>query len=112
MLQIIGYKSCPESRKALRFCKEAKIEHQFVDLKERELSKGEWTKIFAKFDGQALINLDSSYYKKEGYAWRSYDAKEELIEHPELLKTPILKEGNNIGVGFDLNFLKEFRSRL
>ena len=112
VLQIIGYKSCPESRKALRFCKEAGIEHQFVDLKERELSKGEWTKIFAKFAGETLINIESSYYKKEGYAWRSYDAKEELIEHPELLKTPILKEGNKVGIGFDLDFLNAFRSRL
>ncbi len=105
MLQIIGYKSCNETKKAIRFCKERSISHHFVDLNERKLSLGEWNKIFNAVNSELLISIESQYYKKEGYAWRSYDAKEELMEHPQLLKTPLLKLKEKVKVGFDEQFL-------
>lgn len=91
MFQIIGNKKCVLTKKALRYCKERNISHQFVDTTLRELSVGEWEKIFSSIDSDNLIDSSSQYYKKEGYAWREYNAKEELMSHSELLKTPIIK---------------------
>ncbi|NCB01699.1 MAG: hypothetical protein EOM67_05980 [Spirochaetia bacterium] len=91
MFQIIGNKKCILTKKALRYCKERNIAHQFVDTSLRELSVGEWEKIFHSIEATSLIDSSSQYYKKEGYAWREYDAKEELMEHPSLLRTPIIK---------------------
>ena len=48
MFQIIGNKKCILTKKALRYCKERSIDFQFVDLQMRELSPGEWEKIFSK----------------------------------------------------------------
>ncbi len=109
MLQIIGTRKCAETRKALRFCKERSIEHQFVDLNERRLSDGEWKKIFQALDPHALIDDTSSYYVKQGYAWREYNSQEELQLHPELLKTPILKSKSTIRSGFDTDYLETHR---
>ena len=106
MLQIIGTKKCPETRKAMRFCKERSIGHQFVDLHERELAEGEWKKIFLAVPSQSLVDENCSYFAKEGYAWREFDAEEELRLHPQLLKTPILKSGNRIAVGCDTTFIQ------
>lgn len=105
MLQIIGYKSCNQTKKAIRFCKERSIDFQFVDLNERELSLGEWNKIFSSLRDTSLIDTESKYYKKEGYSWREYNEQEELMEHPQLLKTPLLKYKDKVVVGFDQKFI-------
>lgn len=105
MLQIIGIKSSNESRKALRFCKERSIAHQFVDLKERPLSKGEWVKIFSAVEPLSLIDTESSYYKKEGYSFREFDPIEELMLNPQLLKLPLLVRKHKVAVGFDSHFI-------
>lgn len=105
MLQIIGTKSCPDTRKALRFCAERSIACQFVDLRERELSKGEWQRVFQALDAESLVDTTSPFYIKEGYAWREYDAQEELRSHPALLRTPLLKTSRRIVVGYDADFL-------
>lgn len=112
MLQIIGTKKCPETRKSIRFCKEHSIDFQFVDLIARNLSDGEWDNIFHGIEGANLIDEDSAYYKKEGYAWRAYDPEEELRLHPQLLKTPLLRKARKVIIGNDVTFLQTLQESL
>ncbi|MFA6688489.1 MAG: arsenate reductase family protein [Sphaerochaetaceae bacterium] len=105
MVQIIGTKKCPETRKALRFCRERSLEHQFVDLAQRSLSDGEWESIFRHFSAEELIDENGAFYRKEGYAWRAFDAKEELMAHWQLLRTPVLRSKGACRVGCDTAFL-------
>lgn len=110
MLQIIGTKKNRDVQKAIRYCKESRVEFQFVDLCERDLSKREWESIFAAVsNAEELIDSTSQYYKKEGYSYRDYDPVEELIMHPELMRLPILRNGNKVSVGFSDSFIKESR---
>ncbi|NLE15365.1 MAG: hypothetical protein GX626_05785 [Spirochaetales bacterium] len=111
MIQIIGTKKCKETAKAIRACKERTIAFQFVDLAERELSAGEWKSLFAAHDPLSLIDSESAYYTKQGYQYRDFNAQEELVEHPELLKTPILRFGSRVHVGFDLAVLTDWGAR-
>ena len=39
-IQIFGIKKCNDTKKAERFFKERRIPYQFIDLKEKSLSKG------------------------------------------------------------------------
>ncbi len=96
MVQIIGTKKCSDTRKAIRYCSERNIEHQFVDLSKRDLSPGEWDKVFAHLDGEELIDENSAFYKKNGYSYLEYNAIEELVKHPELLKTPLIKSKKKV----------------
>jgi arsenate reductase-like glutaredoxin family protein len=102
MIQIIGTKKCKETQKAIRAAKERNIEYQFVDLKERELSKREWDNIFNSYAPDELINEQSKVYKNKGFSYMVFDAKEELIENNELLITPIIRCKNKVKKGFDL----------
>ncbi len=105
MIQIIGTKKCKETQKAIRAAKERGIEFQFVDLNERDLSKKEWENIFDHYDGESLINKNSKTYKKKGFSYMVYDAKEELIENSDLLITPIIRSKKRVKKGFDLKTL-------
>ena len=44
-IQIFGTKKCFDTKKAIRYFKERNIKAQFIDLKEKGLSKGEYTKV-------------------------------------------------------------------
>ena len=44
-IQIFGTTKCFDTKKALRYFKERKIPVQFVNLKEKGLSKGEYNKV-------------------------------------------------------------------
>ena len=41
-IQIFGTKKCSDTRKAERFFKERGIKYQFIDMKEKGMSKGEF----------------------------------------------------------------------
>ena len=105
MIQVIGTKKCKQTQKAIRALKERNVEYQFVDLKERDLSPREWDNIFNHYSGEDLINKESISYKKKGFSYMVYDAKEELIENSDLLITPILRNKNRVKLGFDLETL-------
>ena len=91
MIQIIGRMSCKITRKAKRFFSDRGITFQDLDLKNRPVSPGELEHISRSVAPEALIDENGSYYKKNGYAWREYEALEEILEHPELLRTPVVR---------------------
>lgn len=100
-IQIIGTKKCKKTKKAKLFFQDRAIKFQFIDLNEKELSPGEWEKVFRAANEDELLDTESQIYKKKGMAWMDFDAKEELIENPLLLNTPLVRNSNNIAVGLD-----------
>ncbi|OQY32860.1 MAG: ArsC family transcriptional regulator [Spirochaetaceae bacterium 4572_59] len=97
-IQIIGTKKCRETRKAERFFKERGIKFQTLDLKEKGLAKGELRSILSKVSLDDLINTEAPLYKKK-FAYMDFDAEEELLEHPELLRTPIVRSEGRVSIG-------------
>ena len=53
-IQIFGTSKCFDSKKAMRYFKERGIKYQWIDMKEKGLSKGEYTKV-----KQAVGGLDA-----------------------------------------------------
>ena len=51
MIQIFGTKKSSDSRKAERYFKERGIKTQFVDMKEKGLSKGEFQSVLRAVGG-------------------------------------------------------------
>ena len=58
-IQIFGTKKCNDTRKAERFFKERGIKYQFVDMKEKGMSKGEFTAV-ASLNGGMENLLDEN----------------------------------------------------
>lgn len=100
-IQIIGTKKCNGTKKAQRFFKERRINFHFKDLAEKGLSKGELDNICRVYDSKELLNKDSKQYKKRGLEFMVFNIEEELLTDSQLLKTPIVRNGNKATLGVD-----------
>ena len=60
-IQIFGTKKCNDTKKAKRFLKERGIKYQFIDMKEKGMSKGEFTSVAQAKGG--LENVFSRFNK-------------------------------------------------
>ncbi|GAA0686805.1 MULTISPECIES: arsenate reductase family protein [Clostridium] len=101
-VQIFGIKKCFDTKKAERYFKERNIKFQFIDLKEKAISKGELTNIKNAIGLEELINKKSKDYSKLNLdKIRSADMREEiLLKNPSLYVTPIVRNGKKATVGY------------
>ena len=110
-IQIFGTKKSADTRKAERFFKERGIKFQFVDLKEKGLSKGEFNSVAQAVGGvDALIDEDSK--DKDTLALIKYiaaeDRLEKILENQQVLKQPIVRNGKKATVGYQPDVWKEW----
>ena len=103
-IQIFGTKKCNDTKKAERFFKERRIPYQFIDLKEKSLSKGELQSVKKAIGLENLINKNSKDYKKLNMdKIRGAETREELLlKNSTLYVTPIVRNGKEATVGVDL----------
>lgn len=100
-IQIVGTKKCQDTKKAERYFKERKIAFQFIDLTIRGLSKGELDKVRAAVGGlENLIDKTGKEYAKRNLKYLVHNVEEVLLEHPLLLRTPIVRNGAKSTVGY------------
>jgi len=101
-IQIFGTKKCFDTKKAERWFKERKIKYQFIDMKEKGMSKGEFTSIKQSCGIDNLINPNSK--DKDTLALINYltesDKEEKVFENQQLIKTPIVRNGKKATVGY------------
>jgi arsenate reductase len=99
-VQIIGTKKSRDTRKADRFFRERGIRPHFVDLNERPLSEGELQNISRNLDPEQLLDQESRAYAEAGLAYMVYDPLEVALSNPAVLKTPIVRCGKEVTIGF------------
>ena len=103
MIQIFGTAKCPVTRAAQRFFADRSIKVQVIELREKGLSKGELTSVARAVGGvRALYAADSARAKERGFA--HLDPSDEritelLLADPQLLRTPIVRDGQRASVG-------------
>ncbi|MDD3044736.1 MAG: ArsC family transcriptional regulator [Candidatus Delongbacteria bacterium] len=98
-IQIFGRKKSSLTKKAERFFSERRIKFHSVDLDEKPMSRGELEKVItAVGDAQKLVDKESKLYKSK-FAYLQFDVKEELLENQEMLKLPIVRNGNKAAAG-------------
>ena len=102
-IQIFGTKKCFDTKKADRYFKERGIKFQFIDLKEKGMSKGEFTSVKQAVGGLDKM-LDENSKDKNTLALLKYmseeDKEEKLLESQQLIKTPIVRNGRQATVGY------------
>lgn len=101
-IQIFGKTKCFDTKKAERYFKERRIKYQSVDLLRYSMSNGEYSSVKKALGGmEALIDKESKAYKELYIEYkRSEDVENEILEHPELFKTPIVRNGKQATVGY------------
>ncbi|MCR5544215.1 MAG: arsenate reductase family protein [Eubacterium sp.] len=102
-IQIFGTKKSADTRKAERFFKERGIKFQFVDLKEKGLSKGEFNSVKQAVGGIDKL-IDENAKDKDTLALIKYIADEEkeekILENQQILVQPIVRNGKKATVGY------------
>ena len=107
-IQIFGTKKWNDTKKAERFFKERRIKFQFIDLKEKALSKGELQSVKKVVGLENLINKSAKDYTKLNMdKIRSSEMREEiLLKNPSLYVTPIVRNGKDATVGYAIETWK------
>ena len=102
-IQIFGTSKCFDTKKAQRYFSERKIKVQFIDLKEKPMSRGEFNSVKAAVGGYEKL-IDENCKDQDLlmlYKYLTKDAKEEkILENQVLLKTPIVRNGKQATVGY------------
>jgi len=102
-IQIFGKNKCFDTKKAERWFKERRIKFQSIDLMRYGMSAGEYRSVKTALGGfRALIDEKSRWYDELGIAYLAYDAdiEEKLLEYPELMRTPVVRNGKQATVGY------------
>ena len=107
-IQIFGTLKCQETRKAQRYFKDRGIPFQFINLAEKGLSRGELNSVRAAAGIENLIDKNSKEYNKRNLKYVTHNVEEELLSHPLLCKTPIVRDGRKATVGYTPDVWKEW----
>ncbi len=102
-IQIYGRAKCFDTKKAERFFKERRVPFQRIDLSEKPLSKGEYQKIKAAVGGwRQMVDVHAKQYESYHFPYLALEEQidQEIMRHQEVLKTPLVRNGNQATVGF------------
>ncbi len=110
-IQIFGTNKCFDTKKAMRYFKERGVKYQFIDMKEKGMSKGEYTSIKQAVGGIENL-LDEKCKDKDTLALIKYiadeDKDEKILENQKVLKTPVVRNGKLATVGYRPEIWKEW----
>lgn len=111
-IQIFGTKKSFDTKKAERYFKERNITYQFIDMKEKGLSKGEYNSIKQAVGGVEWL-LDETCKDQDALALIRYISKEDqdekILLNQQVLKTPIVRNGKAATVGYEPDIWKEWK---
>ena len=96
----------------MRYFKERGIKSQFINLKEKNMSKGEFTSVKQAVGGiEQLLNVNCK--DQDILAIIQYiaeeDKEEKILENQQVLKTPIVRNGKLATVGFQIEIWKGWK---
>ena len=110
-IQIFGTRKCNDTKKAERFFKERGIKYQFIDMKEKGMSKGELTSV-AGSNGGIMNMIDPDAKDKDAMALLQYiadeDKLEKLLENQHIIKTPVVRNGKQSTLGYQPDVWKKW----
>lgn len=99
-IQIFGKSKCFDTKKAERYFKERRIKYQYIDLIRYGMSRGELNSVISAVGLDNLVDpKDVDYELFQRLAYRE-DKIERLFEVPEMMRTPIVRNGKQATVGY------------
>ena len=112
MIQIFGTKKCNDTKKAERFFKERGIKFQFIDMKEKGMSKGEFTSVAQAVGGIDKI-INENCKDKDTLVLIQHmsgeDRIEKILENQQIIKTPVVRNGKAATLGYQPDVWKGWK---
>ena len=106
MITVYGIPNCDTVKKARAWLSEHGVEHHFHDFKKQGVPEAELDRWLAAVGWETVIN-------RKGTTWRQLDetvrnsvtdaarARAVALEHPSVIKRPVVRWAEGITVGFD-----------
>ena len=111
-IQIFGTKKNFDSKKAERYFKERGIKYQFIEMKEKGLSKGEFQSVCKAIGGYNKL-IDTDCKDKDLLALITYiaeeDKAEKILENQSIIKVPVVRNGKQATVGYQPEIWKSWK---
>lgn len=111
-IQIFGTKKDFETKKAERYFKERGIRYQFIDMKEKGMSKGEFLSVLQAVGGYEML-IDPNCKDRELLALVTYLAEEDraeiIFENQRIIKTPIVRNQRLATAGYQPEIWKDWK---
>ena len=98
-MKLYGLKNCDTCRKALKSLAAAGHDVRFVDVRSDGVTKADLERFQAAF-GDALLNTRSTTWRGLGDAERGADPINLLIDHPTLMKRPVIDHDGSLTLGW------------
>lgn len=107
MIKIYGIPNCDTMKKARRWLHDNGVEYEFHDYKKLGVPEKELKSWVGQAGWEGVLN-------KRGTTWRKLDdsvkhsiddtsAIQIMLQHPSIIKRPVLASGNTLLIGFDQN---------
>lgn len=103
-VQVFGSESDKETRTAMRFFKERRIQLHFVDLRKRPMAAGELRRFVERLGARAIADTDGNAWRDAGLGYLQMDdaeLAERLLADQRLLRLPLVRIGNRFAAGRD-----------
>jgi Spx/MgsR family transcriptional regulator len=110
-LHVYGIPNCDTVRSALKWLGAREVPHTFHDFREEGVPEATLRRWLASAHGQYLLNKRSATWRQltpEDKLEAESDPVPMFIEHPTLIKRPVVTDGKTIlGVGFSPQSLED-----
>ena len=107
-IQIYGKSKCFDTKKAERYFKERRIKYQYIDIIKYGMSRGELKSVCSALGMDAIVNREDQDYPLFQYLASNEAKMDKLYEIPELIQTPIVRNGKKATVGYCPEIWKEW----
>ncbi|MFT6077864.1 MAG: arsenate reductase [Myxococcota bacterium] len=106
MITIYGIKNCSTVKKALNWLDENEIKYHFSDYKKEGVNEEKLKKLVQKFGWEKIANSKGMTWRKLEDDQKPTDEKSAIaimMEKTSIIKRPIIDDGENQIIGFDLD---------
>ena len=99
-IQIFGKSKCFDTRKAERYFKERRIKYQYIDIVKYGISRGELNSVKNAVGLENLADPKDPDYSLFQYLATADAQLDKLFEIPEMIRTPVVRNGRQATVGY------------
>jgi arsenate reductase len=112
MVTIYGIKNCETMKKSFAWCDARGVEFVFHDYKKQGVDRDRLDQWCQHLGWKSLVNMRGTTWRKLTPEQHAISTQEEavalMLEHPSLIKRPIVETGTQLLVGFDPQMFVSF----
>jgi len=112
MVKIYGIKNCTTMKKAFAWCDSQGVEYAFHDYRKIGLDRGQLVQWCEHLGWKSLLNTRGTTWRKLTLQQQAISTQSQavalMLEHPSVIKRPVVETGSQLLVGFDPQMFASF----